>query len=63
VVDAPIRAVRRILEIGFLVWARGNMPADSAGRVDLVGVGRPLTCGGIRVEPDDVVVATETAWS
>jgi phosphoglucomutase len=45
------------LEIGFPVWARGNIPADSVGRVDLVGVGRPVTCGGVRVEPDDIVVA------
>lgn len=57
VVDGPIRDIRRILEIGFPVWARGNIPADSVGRVDLVGVGRPVTCGGVRVEPGDVVVA------
>jgi len=57
VVDGPIRDISRILEIGFPVWARGNIPADSVGRVDLVGVGRPVSCGGVRVEPDDIVVA------
>jgi regulator of RNase E activity RraA len=57
VVDGPIRDIGRILDIGFPVWARGNIPADSVGRVDLVGVGRPVTCGGVRVEPGDVVVA------
>lgn len=57
VVDGPIRDISRILEIGFPVWARGNIPADSVGRVDLVGVGQPVTCGSVRVEPEDVVVA------
>lgn len=57
VVDGPIRDISRILEIGFPVWARGNIPADSVGRVDLVGVGRPILCGGVRVEPGDIVVA------
>lgn len=57
VVDGPIRDISRILEIGFPVWARGNIPADSVGRVDLVGVGQPVTCGGVRVEPEDIVVA------
>lgn len=57
VVDGPVRDISRILEIGFPVWARGNIPADSVGRVDLVGVGRPILCGGVRVEPGDVLVA------
>ncbi len=57
VVDGPVRDISRILEIGFPVWARGNIPADSVGRVDLVGVNRPVSCGGVRVEPGDLVVA------
>ncbi len=57
VVDGPIRDIGRILEIGFPVWARGNIPTDSIGRVDLVGVGQPIFCGGVRVNPGDVVMA------
>jgi len=57
VVDGPIRDINRILEIDFPVWAKGNIPTDSIGRVDLVGVGGPIFCGGVRVNPGDVVVA------
>ncbi len=57
VVDGPIRDISRILEIGFPVWARGNIPTDSIGRVDLIGVGQPVFCGGVRVNPGDVVMA------
>ena len=45
VVDGPIRDISRILEIDFPVWAKGNIPADSIGRVDLVGIGAPIRCG------------------
>jgi regulator of RNase E activity RraA len=57
VVDGPIRDIGRILEISFPVWARGNIPTDSIGRVDLVGVGQPIFCGGVRVNPGDIVMA------
>lgn len=57
VVDGPIRDISRILEIDFPVWAKGNIPTDSIGRVDLVGVNTPIFCGGIRVNPGEVVMA------
>jgi regulator of RNase E activity RraA len=57
VVDGPIRDIGRILEIDFPVWARGNIPADSIGRVDLVGVGNPIFCGKVRVNPGDIIFA------
>ncbi len=57
VVDGPIRDINRIREIEFPVWAKGNIPADSIGRVDLVGVGGPIFCGGVRVNPGDVIFA------
>jgi 4-hydroxy-4-methyl-2-oxoglutarate aldolase len=57
VVDGPIRDIRRTLEIGFPVWARGNIPTDSIGRTDLVNVGGPIFCGGVRVTPGDIIFA------
>lgn len=57
VVDGPIRDIGRILEVGFPVWSRGNIPTDSIGRVDLVGVNTPIFCGGVRVNPGDIVFA------
>jgi len=57
VVDGPIRDINRILEIEFPVWARGNIPTDSIGRVDLVAIGAPIWCGGVRVNPGDIIFA------
>jgi len=57
VVDGPIRDIRRTLEIGFPVWARGNIPSDSIGRTDLVNVGGPIFCGGVKVTPGDIIFA------
>lgn len=57
VVDGPIRDVNRIREIDFPVWAKGTIPTDSIGRVDLVGVGGPIFCGGVRVNPGDIIFA------
>jgi 4-hydroxy-4-methyl-2-oxoglutarate aldolase len=57
VVDGPIRDISRILEIEFPVWAKGSIPTDSIGRVDLVGVGGPVWCGGIKVIPGDIIFA------
>ncbi|MCX6001031.1 MAG: RraA family protein [Chloroflexi bacterium] len=57
VVDGPVRDIRRTLEIGFPVWARGNIPTDSIGRTDLVGVGSPIHCGGVTVKPGDIIFA------
>ena len=57
VVDGPIRDIRRTLEIGFPVWAKGNIPTDSIGRTDLVGVGSPIYCGGVNVKPGDIIFA------
>ncbi len=57
VVDGPIRDISRILEIEFPVWAKGNIPTDSIGRVDMVGIGGPIRCGGIKVNPGDIIFA------
>ncbi len=57
VVDGPIRDIRRTLEIGFPVWARGNIPTDSIGRTDLVNVSGPIFCGGVRIKPGDIIFA------
>jgi regulator of RNase E activity RraA len=37
VVDGPMRDIRRVIEIGFPVWAKGSIPTDSVGRQSLSG--------------------------
>ena len=58
VVDGVIRDVGESRGRGFPVFARGISPIT--GRQDGPGeIGGPITCGGVRVNPADVVVADE----
>ena len=57
VVDGPMRDIRRVIEIGFPVWCKGSIPTDSVGRAQLVGINEKITCGGVDVNPGDIVFA------
>ena len=58
VVDGVIRDLAASRGRGFPVFARGVSPIP--GRQDGPGeIGGPITCGGVRVNPGDVVVADE----
>lgn len=58
VVDGVIRDVAEVRERGFPVFARGVIPIPGAKVLDGVLNG-PVTCGGVRVKPGDIVVADE----
>jgi 4-hydroxy-4-methyl-2-oxoglutarate aldolase len=58
VVDGVIRDVAESRGRGFPIFARGVSPLP--GHQDGPGeIGGPITCGGVRVNPGDVVVADE----
>jgi 4-hydroxy-4-methyl-2-oxoglutarate aldolase len=57
VVDGFTRDIEAIRRQGFPVWARGTHPADSAGRLEAVEAGGRIRCGGVTVEPGDVLIA------
>jgi len=57
VVDGLIRDVKKILALGFPVFAAGMKPVDSRGRGIVVDYNVPTECGGVTVEPGDLVVA------
>ncbi|MGH9103822.1 MAG: RraA family protein [Acidimicrobiales bacterium] len=58
VVDGVIRDLAEAREHRFPVFARGVIP--SAGAKEALGVlDGPVTCGGVRVSPGDMVVADE----
>lgn len=57
VVDGAIRDISRVLKVDFPVWARGSIPADSEGRLQLIEFDRPIRCGGVLVRPDDLIFA------
>jgi regulator of RNase E activity RraA len=57
VVDGLVRDVRKIEAIGFPVFARGIKPVDSRGRGIVVDYNVPVDCGGVLVNPGDLIFA------
>jgi 4-hydroxy-4-methyl-2-oxoglutarate aldolase len=55
VIDGHVRDVRRIEQMGFPVFATGIRPVDSYGRGTVVGHGMPVNCGGVVVNPGDII--------
>ncbi|MEU0880964.1 RraA family protein [Lentzea sp. NPDC005914] len=58
VLDGVIRDVAEARELGFPVFARGVIPIPGTKKAALP-LNEPITCGGVRVEAGDVVVADE----
>lgn len=58
VVDGVIRDVGESRANGFPVFARGHSPIPG-GKDGPGEIGGPIACGGVRVNPGDVVVADE----
>ena len=56
VIDGLIRDVKKILSLGFPVFAAGFKPVDSKGRGAVVDFNIPVECGGVVVEPGDLIV-------
>lgn len=57
VIDGLVRDVKKILALGFPVFAAGIKPVDSRGRGIVVDYNVPTECGGVVVEPGDLIVA------
>ncbi|MGW2722142.1 RraA family protein [Streptomyces sp. NPDC001492] len=58
VLDGLIRDLAEVREALFPVFARGVIPIPGAKSV-VRPLGEPVTCGGVRVEAGDIVVADE----
>ncbi|GHD35665.1 RraA family protein [Streptomyces galbus] len=58
VLDGLIRDLAETREAGFPVYARGVVPIPGA-KAEVRPLNEPVHCGGVRVEPGDVVVADE----
>ena len=56
VIDGATRDAAHVLRMGFPVFCRYRTPMDSGPRWLAVEWGQPVTIGGVRVEPGDVVV-------
>lgn len=57
VIDGLVRDVRKIVKLGFPVFAAGIKPVDSRGRGIVVDYNVPVECGGVIVSPGDLIVA------
>jgi regulator of RNase E activity RraA len=58
VVDGVIRDLAEVRELGFPVFARGVIPIPGV-REGVVPLNEPVRCGGVTVDPGDIVVADE----
>jgi regulator of RNase E activity RraA len=57
ILDGPTRDSQSIRAMGFPVFHVGFHPADSLGRLDVVGHNLPIQCGDVLVYPGDLVLA------
>lgn len=56
VIDGLTRDPEEIAALGFPCFARGASPMDSDGRLDIVAFDVAVRCGGVLVEPRDLVL-------
>jgi 4-hydroxy-4-methyl-2-oxoglutarate aldolase len=59
IVDASIRDTPQIKRLQFPVFSIGIAPSTSVNHYRFAGVNIPVTCAGVRVAPNDIIVADE----
>jgi regulator of RNase E activity RraA len=59
IVDGSIRDTPQIRKLQFPVFSRGVAPSTTINHYRVIGVNVPVTCGGVRVIPADIVTADE----
>ena len=57
VTDGLVRDIRLMNDMGFNCFSRGYSPLDSAGRCLPTAFNVQIECGGVRVEPGDLILA------
>ena len=57
VMEGCHRDTRKMLDLDLPVFSTGARPFDISGRAMAVDYGRPVVCGGVKVEPGDIVFA------
>lgn len=55
VVDGITRDTKAIIEMKFPLFMKGIAPADSKGRIEIINRNLPIKCGGVLVNPGDIV--------
>lgn len=59
VLDAGVRDVPQLRRIQFPVFSRGPVPSTSINHYRVAGVNVEVMCGGVKVRPNDIIVADE----
>jgi len=59
VIDASIRDTPQIKRLQFPVFSRGIAPSTTINHYRFVGANVPVTCAGVVVNPNDIIVADE----
>ena len=59
VVDGSVRDLPQVKRLQFPVFSRGVVPSTSINHYRFAGANIPVTCAGVRVNPNDIVVADE----
>jgi 4-hydroxy-4-methyl-2-oxoglutarate aldolase len=59
IVDAAIRDTPQIRRIQFPVFSVGIAPSTSINHYRFAGTNVPVTCAGVRVNPNDIIVADD----
>lgn len=59
IVDGGVRDVGLMRKLQFGVWSRGVTPITGRHRVETIEINGPITCGGVCVNPGDLVVADD----
>jgi regulator of RNase E activity RraA len=57
VLDGYTRDTKTIIEMGFPTFSRGIHVADSLGRLDVAAYQVAVECGGVRINPGDLLLA------
>lgn len=57
VADGGVRDREEMIEHRFPVFARHMTPLTGRTRLAITGINEPISCGGVRVRPGDVIVA------
>jgi regulator of RNase E activity RraA len=60
VVDGGCRDVEEIARLGLTIASRTVTPRTGKGRLRIVSRGEAITCGGVCVRPDDLIVMDDT---
>lgn len=55
IVEGFIRDAKQIMAMQFPIFMTGMSPVDSSGRGDVIAYNEPIECGGVKVNPGDIV--------